>query len=95
MKYAFIKVNQDVFPIDKMCKILAVGQRSYYRWKRPSISKRALKKEKFKRLITDIYFEFEQRYGSPLITVELQCKGYKISRITVARYIKEMDYVVN
>ena len=49
-----------------------------------------MKKEKFKRLITDIYFEFEQRYGSPRITVELQSRGHKISRITVAKYMKEM-----
>lgn len=73
-----------------MCKVLEVGLRSYYRWKRSSTSKRELKKEKFKRLITDIYFEFEQRYGSPRITVELQSRGHKISRITVAKYMKEM-----
>ncbi|SHJ68301.1 Transposase InsO and inactivated derivatives [Arenibacter nanhaiticus] len=73
-----------------MCKVLAIGLRSYYRWKRSSTSKRELKKEKFKKLITEVYFEFKQRYGSPRITVELHSRGYKISRITVAKYMREM-----
>jgi len=90
MIYTFIKNNEGIYPIEKMCKVLEVGQRSYYRWKRSSISKRALRKEKFKAIITDIYFEFKQRYGSPRIAVELQCRGYKISRITVAKYMREM-----
>lgn len=90
MIYAFIKNNEGIFPIDKMCKVLAIGLRSYYRWKRSSTSKRELKKEKFKKLITDIYFEYKQRYGSPRITVELHSRGYKISRITVAKYMREM-----
>ncbi|WP_072765579.1 IS3 family transposase [Arenibacter nanhaiticus] len=90
MIYAFIKNNEGIFPIDKMCKVLAIGLRSYYRWKRSSTSKRELKKEKFKKLITEVYFEFKQRYGSPRITVELHSRGYKISRITVAKYMREM-----
>lgn len=90
MIYAFIKDNEGIFPIDKMCKVLEVGQRSYYRWKRSSTGKRKLKKEEFKKLITDVYFEFKQRYGSPRITKELQTRGYKISRITVTKYMKEM-----
>src|SRR5690554_3790719 len=44
----------------------------------------------FKRLITEVYFEFKQRYGSPRITVELQSRGHMISRVTVAKYMKEM-----
>lgn len=37
-----------------------------------------------------IYFETKQRYGSPRITLELQSFGYKISRITVAKYMKQL-----
>lgn len=77
MIYTFIKNNEGIYPIEKMCKVLEIGQRSYYRWKRSSISKRALRKEKFKAMINDIYFEFKQRYGSPRIAVELQCRGIR------------------
>ena len=90
MIYSFIKNNEGIFPIDKMCKVLEVGRRSYYWWKRSSASNKALRKEKFKELITSVYFEFKQRYGSPRITAELQSRGCKISRVTVAKYMKEM-----
>jgi len=30
MIYTFIRNNEKIFPIEKMCKILQVGQRSYY-----------------------------------------------------------------
>ena len=90
MRYSFIKNNEGIFPIDKMCKVLEVGLSSYYCWKRSSKSNKAIRKEKVKELITSIYFEFKQRYGSPRITAELQIKGYKISRVTVAKYMKEM-----
>ena len=90
MKYTFIKNNEGLFPIDKMYKVLEVGLSSYYCWKRSSKSNKALRKEKVKELITSIYLEFKQRYGSPRITAELQSRGYKISRITVAKYMKEM-----
>jgi len=43
-----------------------------------------------KEKITLIYFESKQRYGSPRITIELQNLGYVISRITVAKYMKQM-----
>src|SRR5690606_3913372 len=42
------------------------------------------------RQITSIYFASKQRYGSPRITIELNVLGYKISRITVAKYMKEL-----
>jgi hypothetical protein len=40
MIYVFIKNNEKIFPIEKMCKVLHVGQRSYYQWKSQSVSDR-------------------------------------------------------
>lgn len=53
-------------------------------------NKRLLSKEKIKQQITSIYFSSKQRYGSPRIAFELNSLGYKISRITVAKYMKEL-----
>ena len=36
------------------------------------------------------YFNKKQRYGNPRLTMELQAQGIKISRITIAKYMKEM-----
>ena len=63
MKYWFIKSNEKVFPIDKMCKVLEVSFSSYYRWKRSSVSNKVTKKEHLKVVINDTYFQYKQRYG--------------------------------
>lgn len=49
-----------------------------------------LRQRELKQQITQLYFAFKQRYGSPRIATELNAMGYKISRITVAKYMREM-----
>ncbi|WP_197413358.1 IS3 family transposase [Flavobacterium sp. TAB 87] len=73
-----------------MCKVLQVSSGSYYRWKKQSITARRQLKIILKEQITLIYFAAKQRYGSPRITLELQHLGYKVSLITVAKYMKEL-----
>jgi putative transposase len=90
MKYGFIKNHEYLFPIEKMCRCLEVGLTGYYKWKSRPICNRLLLKEKIKQQITSIYFISKQRYVSPRITLELNSLGYKISRITVAKYMREL-----
>ena len=91
MKYTFIKNHEYLFPIEKMCKVLEIGFSGYYKWKNKSISNRTVRKNEIKQQITNIYFASKQRYGSHRITIELNELGYKISRITVAKYMRELD----
>jgi len=90
MKYRFIKNNEYLFPIEKMCSALEVGSSGYYKWKSKPICKSTLLKNQIKQQITSIYFASKQRYGSPRITIELNASGYKVSRITVAKYMREL-----
>ena len=90
MIFDFIKNHAKIFPIEKMCKVLKVSQSGYYRWKIATISKRLQKKNVLKEKITSLYFESKQRYGSPRITMELNILGFQISRITVAKYMREL-----
>lgn len=90
MIYDFIKNNEKIFPIEKMCQVLVVSSSGFYRWKNKIISNRIHRMNHIKEKITSIYFESKQRYGSPRITIELQSLGYAISRITVAKYMKQM-----
>ena len=90
MKYTFIKNHEYLFTIEKMCKVLQVSTSGYYKWKSKPISNRILTKNEIKQKVTTIYFTSKQRYGSPRITIELNALGYKISRITVAKYMKEL-----
>lgn len=73
-----------------MCNVLKLSSSGYYKWKNRLKSKRLVLKEKIKEQITSIYFSSKQRYGSPRITFELNATGYKISTITVAKYMKEL-----
>jgi transposase InsO family protein len=90
MIFDFMKNHEKIFPIEKMCKVLQVSQSGYYRWKNNFISNRIQKMNVLKEKITTVYFESKQRYGSPRITIELNVLGYKISRITVAKYMKQL-----
>ena len=58
MIYIFIQNNETIFPIEKMCEVLQVGQRSYYQWKSQCqcISDRKQRVELVKEKITSIYF---------------------------------------
>jgi len=90
MKYEFIKNHESLFPIEKMCIVLKVSSSSYYKWKTRPLSNRERRKREIKKQITSVYFASKQRYGSPRIAVELDSSGFKTSRITVAKYMKEL-----
>ena len=80
MIYSFIINNEKIFPIEKMCKVLLAGQRSYYQWKSGSVSDKKQRVELIKEKIDSIYFDSKQRYGSPRIAVQLPFLGCKTSR---------------
>lgn len=73
-----------------MCKVLKISSSSYYKWKKIPVSDTLLRKNELKQQITKLYFASKQRYGSPRITAELNALGCKTSRITIAKYMKEM-----
>jgi putative transposase len=90
MIYDFVLTNEKIFPIEKMCKVLEIGLRGYYTWKVRLLSKKKEKIIEIKKQINVIYFSSKQRYGSPRIKAELTFFGYKISRITVAKCMRDM-----
>ena len=87
MIYTFIRNNEKIFLIEKMCKVLQVGQRSYYQLKNRAISDKKQRGELVKEKITSTYFDSKQRYGSPRVMAELASLGNIISRVSVAKYI--------
>lgn len=90
MIYRFIKNHETIYPIEKMCKVLSIGLRSYYDWKSNTVSDRKLRAMALQEEIKTIYFKRKQRYGSPRIAIDLQVQGIEVSRITVAKYMKQM-----
>ncbi len=90
MIYRFIKNHETVLPIEKMCKVLSIGLRSYYDWKSSGVSDRKHRAMLLQEKVKAVYFNKKQRYGSPRIAMELRAQGDKISRVTVAKYMKQM-----
>lgn len=90
MIYRFVKNHETVYPIEKMCRVLGVGPRSYYDWKSCAVSDRRSMAIWVKKKIESVYFAKKQRYGSPRIAMDLQAQGIKVSRVTVAKYMRRM-----
>jgi hypothetical protein len=93
MIYTFIRSHEKITLIEKMCKVLQVGQRSYYHWKSQCISKRKQRVLLVKEKITSIYYASKQRYGNPRITAELSSLGTKSSRITIQDFPLRSKFV--
>jgi len=90
MIYQFIRSNAKIWPIEVMCNVLKVSRSGYYRWIKGSQSRRAVKRKSICKEIQIEYFQAKCRYGSIRITKELNKRNVKISRTTVAHYMKEM-----
>ncbi|WP_353547980.1 IS3 family transposase [Rhinopithecimicrobium faecis] len=85
-----MKEHKQLYPIEKMCKVMGVSSRSYYTWQVRSKQTKSNKISILENKIQAVYFDKKQRYGSPRITAELLDLGIKVSRITVAKYMKNM-----
>lgn len=79
----------DVFPIEKMCKVLNVSRSSYYYWLTKKPSERLLRHLELGIAIKKVYDSSKGTYGSPRIAKELQMQGQKVSRPLVASIMKK------
>ena len=76
-----------------MCKTLEVSKSGYYNWLKLGPSKRWLENGVISMHIKDIFEKSFESYGSPRIKVELEKRGYYVSRPRVAR-IMRANYLV-
>lgn len=90
MIFNFIINHEKLYSTKKMCRILGVGEVSYYRWKNQIVSKTQLRIILLKQEVLSLFIEGKKRYGSSRIAIELQNRGYKTTRITVSRYMNQL-----
>lgn len=72
-----------------MCKVLQVSKSSYYKWLQRVPGKRALRKVMLIKEVENVYKASKYRYGSPRIAKELQVKGIAVSKVLVAKIMKQ------
>jgi len=76
-----------------MCKTLEVSKSGYYNWLKSGSSKHWLENGVITMHIKEIFKKSFESYGSPRIKVELEKRGYYVSRPKVARIMKA-NYLV-
>ena len=89
MRYRFIQEHAEELPVGKMCQVLKVSRSGYYDWRARPKSKRQERQEQLTEQIRQSYEENRRVYGSPKVTVDLQEKGVKVCRNTVARLMRK------
>ena len=86
-----MRVNNSIFPIEKMCKVLRVSRSSYYSWLMSKPGKRDIENNELSDRIKKIYESGKKTYGSPRITIALLEEGIHVSRPRVARLMKKQN----
>jgi putative transposase len=72
-----------------MCKVLKVSRSAYYKWLVQIPSKRQIRNRMLLQHIHLVYKASHCRYGSPRITKELQMQGISVSKVLVAKLMKQ------
>lgn len=93
MKYTFIRANEGVFAVQRMCRVLAVGRSGYYAWRRRKPSSRAQANQALLELIASEYQASRTTYGSPRIQEALRRKGMCYGRHRIARLMRSHHIV--
>lgn len=86
-----MKEHQNMFAIEKMCRVFKVSRSGYYDWLTRKPSVRNASNQEALELIREIYKKSKGRYGSPKITHELKKRGVQLSRPRVARIMKKAN----
>ena len=89
MKFAWIQAEKAHYPVQKLCRWLAVTPSGFYAWcKRPE-SARARRDRALKVLVQASFDASKQRYGSPRIHEDLLEQHERVSRKRVIRLMQE------
>lgn len=81
-------VNQAVYPVQLMAKVLGVSRSGFYAWQRRAPSTRSVADAALSVRIAEIHTVSKQTYGAPRIHAELADEGVSVGRKRVARLMK-------
>ncbi|MFV5699778.1 IS3 family transposase [Flavobacterium sp. ZT3R17] len=89
VKFEFIKLHRDCYPVENICKILGVSKSGYYYWNDRKPSRRELHNLALTEQIKIIHERNKKRYGSPRIARELEASGFHVSEKLVRKLMKQ------
>jgi len=88
LKYEFIEMNRDEFPVETMCEVLQVSPSGYYAWRVRPASARARANDALEVEIRAIHAESKQRYGSRKVHAKLR-RQRQVNHKRVARLMRK------
>ena len=88
MRYRFIQAEKAAYPVEVLCRVLAVARSGYYAWCRRPLGVRAQQNQGLVTQIRTCYQAARGRYGSPRIHQDLRAQGVRVGRHRVARLMR-------
>jgi putative transposase len=88
MRYRFIQAEKASYPVEVLCRVLAVARSGYYAWCRGPLGARAQQNQWLLTHIRACYQASRGRYGSPRIHHDLRAHGLRVGRHRVARLMR-------
>lgn len=90
-KFRFIKENKQMFPVEKMAKILNVSSSSYYKWLEEGELEYSKRDLFLKDKISNIQAECKYRKGIPNIYLDLKESGIHVGHNKVAEIMRKFS----
>ena len=86
-------MNQAVFPVTQMCRVLGLSTSGYYAWlKRPPSARSRANQDLLERM-KQIHRFSRDTYGRPRIHAELRAEGKQVNHKRIARLMREEGLV--
>lgn len=89
MRFTFIQEHRRTWPIDVMCRVLAVSRSGFFAWLRRLPCPRKLRREALASRIRQVHDEHRRVYGSPRVHKALLATGEQVCVNTVAKVMRE------
>ena len=88
MRYRFIQAEKASYPVEVLCRVLAVARSGYYAWCRDPIGARVQQNQWLLTHIRASYQASPGRYGSPRIHHDLRAHELQVGRHRLARLMR-------
>ena len=89
MRFGFIQTEKAIYPVQLLCRTLAVSSAGFYAWCRRGLSLRAQEDAALRVEIRAAHAASGKRYGSPRIHADLKANDQRVGRKRVARLMRE------
>jgi putative transposase len=88
MRYRFIQAEKAQYPVEVLCRMMAVARSGFYAWCHRPMTRRAQQNQHLLAQIQLCHRESKGCYGRPRIHRDLCAQGLRISRHRVARLMR-------